>query len=105
MALVSCQNVRECLQHNKSADQPSENSRQSETENSADENPIAPARLIRDLGMAPKQIVVAFICSEPQRKSGAKHGNDADQFVDQNVQAHARKQDFRQSTSNCINQN
>ena len=55
---------------------------ENQTENGADEDPVAFARPTRELDVTLEQIVVAFVRSEPERKSRAEDRHDTDQFID-----------------------
>ena len=82
------------MENEKSRDQSGENDYENQTKNSADKNPIAFARSIRTLDVPLEQIVIAFVRSEPEGENGAEHRHDADQFIGQNIQRHAREQDL-----------
>ena len=70
------------LQNEKTYDQSRANNHENQTENNADEHPIAFARPTRELDVTLEQIVVAFVRSEPERKSRTEDRHDTDQFVD-----------------------
>ena len=91
---VPREKICDCLEKEKGDKQSSEHDYENQTENHADEDPIALAGAGREIDMPLEQTVVSFVRFEPQSKTGAENRDHSDQFVDQNVQRHAREQDL-----------
>jgi hypothetical protein len=74
-----------------------------QTENGDDEYPIASSRSHRRGRVPAEQFVVAHVRLKPERKRIAQSRNNPDQLVDQDIHRHAREQNFRNTTSRCVN--
>ena len=73
-------------------------------EHGRDKDPIASARLFRSPIMALKQFVVPRIRFEPEGEGVANSRNDAHDFVDENVQRHAREGNARDAAARGVDQ-
>src|SRR5438128_2251398 len=80
------------------------NDQEQQAEHCRHENPIALARALRRGDVPLKQLVVARVRLEPEGKSITHARNNADDFVCQNVERHAREKNLRQPEPRRLNQ-
>src|ERR1700736_4177720 len=96
--------LRQLLQNKNASHQAGDNDKNQNLENSSHKNPVTGLSTTWGAPMALQEFVIAAVRLEPERECIADSGNDADHFVDQDVQRHPGKQDLRQTAARCINQ-